>query len=130
MTKKRRLSKPPQATELQLPAEPQGPRQMFLHLNYHANNIPASIIRHHWEKYCSKFEQLLKVTPPTIRYHQPKNIGDITTQAKLHQAAGKEASLYMEEYQKGLDPWTNSPNIYTVPSPTAPQLRSGPQKQS
>ena len=94
----------PPSTELPLHAAPKGPRRTFLHFDYHANNIPASTDRCSYKKHCSKFEQLLDITPPTICYHRPTNIGDLANRAKLYQAAIKEVSHYMGSIEKGLNP--------------------------
>ena len=57
-----------------------------------------------YDKHRSSFACALGILPIIIAYSRPKNIGDLTTQAKLFQAPGQEASNYLGEYEQGLDP--------------------------
>ena len=50
------------------------------------------------------FKPTLGVKRAIVAYSRPKNVGDFVTQAKLHQAPGKEGSVITEEYNEGLNP--------------------------
>ena len=76
----------------------------YLHWEYHMDDLPSKTIRSSYDKNCNTFEEALGVSAPKICYHRPKNIGDMATQARLHQADGLPASHYMGEFQRGLNP--------------------------
>ena len=69
--------------------------RLFLHMECHSTDIPKRRVRSLYDAYCKAvFESTLAVKQFTIAYSHPKNLQDILTQAKLHQAPGKEASKY------------------------------------
>jgi len=77
---------------------------LFLHLQYHPDDISRRRIRELYEKHCGDlFQDTMKIKQPVIAYSRPPNIGDYVTQARLHQAPGKTASTFMGEYRQGLD---------------------------
>ena len=78
-------------------------RPSYLHFVYDKYDIPAHVIQQLHSKHCSEFEKRLGLLPPRICYSRPKNIGDLATQALLHEPPGP-ASYFMGEHQKGLDP--------------------------
>ena len=80
------------------------PRPSYLHFVYDKHDIPGRVVQQLHEKHCSSFEKALNLLPPKICYSRPKTIGDLATQAVLHQPPDKPASHFMGEYQKGLDP--------------------------
>ena len=78
---------------------------LFIHLEYHPNDISRKKLKAFYEEHCGKlFRKEMGIGEPTIAYSRPKNIGDYITQAKLHQAPGKTASILMGEYRSGLNP--------------------------
>ena len=79
-------------------------RKLFLHLQYHPEDVPRRVIRGLYDTYCAKFGELLGVEPITIAYSRAENIGDLATGARLYQAPGLPASHYMGEFKQGLDP--------------------------
>ena len=69
--------------------------RLFLHLEYHPNDIPRAAIRDIYDRHCQQlFEESLGIQQFTIAYSRPPNIHDTLTKAKLHQAKDKPASLY------------------------------------
>mmetsp|Transcript_35312 Transcript_35312/g.59947 ORF Transcript_35312/g.59947 Transcript_35312/m.59947 type:complete len:112 (-) Transcript_35312:413-748(-) len=74
--------------------EPSYKDRLFFHLEYHRNDIPSQAIRTLYNIHCKpKFEEI-GIKQFTIAYSRSKNVRDATTKAKLHLAAGKEASKY------------------------------------
>ena len=69
--------------------------RIFLHFEYHKNDIPKSRVRAIYENKCQTLlSDRLGIQQLTIAYSRPKNIKDTITKAKLHQAPGFEASKY------------------------------------
>ena len=69
--------------------------QVFLHFEYHKNDIPKNKVRAIYETTCKELlSSRLGIKQLTIAYSRPKNIKDTITKAKLHQAPGREASKY------------------------------------
>ena len=60
-------------------------RPSYLHFEYHQNDIPGKTVRRIYKTHCSDFEQTLGISPPRMCYSRPKNIGDLATQARLHE---------------------------------------------
>ena len=79
-------------------------RPSYLHFEYHQNDILGRTVRRIYNAHWSDFEQKLGLSPPRMCYSRPKNIDDLTTQAKLHEPPSKPASYFMGEYQQGLNP--------------------------
>ena len=79
-------------------------RPSYLHFIYDKHDIPARVVQQLHSQHCSSFEKKLGLLPMRICYSRPNNIGDLATQATLHQPPGKPASYFMGEHQKGLDP--------------------------
>ena len=86
----------------QLPSpEPYTQNNIFLllHLPYHPFDIPKSRIRQLYNQHCQHtFSTLLGMNNLTIAYSQHKSLKEHLTQAKLHQAKGKEASKYYKTH--------------------------------
>ena len=80
------------------------PRPSYLHFVYDKYDVPGRVVQQLHEKHCSSFEEALRLLPPKVCYSRPKTIGNLATQAILHQPPGKPASHFMGEFQKGLDP--------------------------
>ena len=69
--------------------------RVFLHFEYHKNDIPKNKVRAIYESTCNEIlSSKLGIKQLTIAYSRPKNIKDTITKAKLHQAKGREASKY------------------------------------
>jgi len=68
--------------------------RLFIHMEYHPNDIPKKAVRALYEHYCKSSFERLGIQQLTIAYSRPPNIKDSITKAKLHQAPGKEASKY------------------------------------
>ena len=69
--------------------------RVFLHMEYHPNDIPRKLIRTIYNQNCGElFEEKLGIKQTTIAYSRAKNLRELLTQAKLHQAPGHEASKY------------------------------------
>ena len=103
------LESPQQQQEEEAPLDPNNlftkeMRPSYLHFVYDKYDIPAHVIQQLHTRHCSSFEKTLGLLPPKVCYSRPKNIGDLATQALLHEPPDKPASYYMGEYQKGLDP--------------------------
>ena len=88
-----------------LPTEVEDEERLFIHLEFHPDDIKRKRIQELYAKHCGElFEQKLDIKRPTIAYSRPKNLGDYVTSAKLHQAPGHTASSIMGEYKNGLNP--------------------------
>ena len=88
------------------PATDDEESRIFLHLQFHPEDISRSEIQQEYQKICGElFKKELGLNRPTIAYSRPQNVGDYVTQAKLHQAPGREASTIMGEYKQGLNPY-------------------------
>lgn len=78
---------------------------LFIHLQYHPDDISRQRIQQLYQEHCGEiFEHELEIERPTIAYSRAPNIADYVTQAKLHEAPGRSASICMGEFKKGLDP--------------------------
>ena len=70
--------------------------EIYLHFQFHPNDISHRQIRDIYDEHLAKkFHSTLGIKQAIVAYSRPKNIGDYITQAKLHQAAGKTASIIM-----------------------------------
>ena len=87
------------------PATIEEANRLFLHLEYHPDDVPRSRIQ---TLYANHLGDLLHtelgIGRPTIAYSRPKNIGDFITRSRLHQAPGQLASNLLGEYENGLSP--------------------------
>ena len=71
----------------------------ILHIQYHPNDIPRRTIRDIFEKNCKILEnyktdsgEMMNIDNFIIAYSRAKNLKDMLTSSKLHQATGKEVS--------------------------------------
>ncbi|KAL3800087.1 hypothetical protein ACHAWO_012686 [Cyclotella atomus] len=71
--------------------------RLFIHIEYHPEDIPRKRVQ-------ALYQLHLGEVQPTIAYSRPKNIGDLITKAKLHQAPGQTSSIILGEYRDGLAP--------------------------
>ena len=70
--------------------------RLFIHLQYHPDDIPRRELQQLYDKHCAQvFQREIGLGRPTIAYSRPRNIGEYVTQAKYHQAPGREASVIM-----------------------------------
>ncbi len=79
---------------------------LYLHFEYHPEDVPRLLIRKLYYKHLGKFEDELGLAPPKIAYSRPTNLGEIASQAKLHEAPGRDAMTHLNEYNesRGLVP--------------------------
>ena len=74
---------------------PSNKERLFLHLEYHPNELPKGAIQETYNHTCGELlEKRLGIKQVTIAYSRPLNLLESLTQAKLHQAPGREASTY------------------------------------
>ena len=77
--------------------------RLFLHLEYHPDDISCSRIQKLYQQHLGEvLLDELGILRPTIAYHRPKNIGDFVSRAKLIQASGQETSTIMGEVRAEL----------------------------
>ncbi|KAL7469413.1 hypothetical protein ACHAXS_009674 [Conticribra weissflogii] len=100
VTKAQQHSKVPTPNIQQQPTKN---HSIFLHLQYHPNDVPQNELRAIYAKNCKHLEQLttdkgkdLSLTSLTIAYSRAKNLRDILTSARLHPVEGKEVKHYFE----------------------------------
>ncbi len=63
-----------------------GKQAIYLHFTYHPEDVPRSIIRGLYYKHMNIAERHLDLAPPIIAYTRPTNLGEICSQARLHEA--------------------------------------------
>lgn len=92
-----RLRRPKPPTTNLAPSVPSTDNKdrLFLHMEYHPNDIPRRHVRAIYDDICKDtFEKRLGIKQLTIAYSRPRNVKDLLTRAKLHQAPGKPVSKY------------------------------------
>ena len=80
---------------------------LFLHFEYHPRDVPRTEIRRLYNKHLGQIaEDYLGVAPPIVAYSRPQNLGEVTSQAKLYEAPGRDAATHLAEYslRRGLAP--------------------------
>ena len=86
-------------------AEDKTSDRLFLHLQYHPDDIPRREVQELYQEHCGElFQRLLNIDRPTIAYSRPPNLGEFVTKAKLHQAPEGTASRILGELEAGLNP--------------------------
>ena len=86
-------------------AEDKTSDRLFLHLQYHPDDIPRREVQELYQEHCGElFQRLLNIDRPTIAYSRPPNLGEFVTKAKLHQAPDRTASRILGELEAGLNP--------------------------
>ena len=70
------------------------PNRLFIHMEYSKNDIPKKAVRSIVEATLQETIDELGISQITVAYSRPKNIKDLLSKAKLHQAKGKEVSTY------------------------------------
>ena len=81
-------------------------KPIFLHFQFHKDGISRKEIRKEFEEHLGLIcREELKTDRMVVAYSRPKNIGDFVSQARLHQAPGKNASTILGEYKEGLNPY-------------------------
>merc|ERR1711966_82896 len=68
--------------------------RLFIHMEYSKNDMPKKAVRSIVEATLKDTIDELSVSQITVAYSRPKNIRDLLSKAKLHQAKGKEVSIY------------------------------------
>ena len=93
--RKLRLSVPSTPTPTPNPTNDNNKERLFIHMEFHPNDIPRKYIRAIYDNTCKDvFESVLDIHQFTSAYSRPRNIRDLLTKAKLHQAPGKPISKY------------------------------------
>ena len=70
--------------------------KLFIHFEYHRNDLPRSRVRALYDYHCKNlFQKTLGVQQLIVAYSRPLNLQELLTKAKLHQAPGQEASTFM-----------------------------------
>jgi len=88
---------------------------IYLHLQYHPNNISRRQLRSIYDEYLADhFRHTIGIKRSIVAYSRSKNIRDYLMQAKLHQAAGMTASIIMGEHKQELNPWSFPQNILST----------------
>ena len=73
-------------------------KNLFLHLEYHRDDVPRTEVRRLYEQHLGEaIQEELGLDKPIVAYSRPTNLGDLVTQAKFHEAPGFPASFYMGE---------------------------------
>ena len=73
--------------------------RLFIHTEYSKKDMPKKAVRSIVNATLSNTLAELGISQTTAAYSRPKNIKDLLSKAKLHQAEGKEVSVY---YSGGL----------------------------
>jgi hypothetical protein len=95
------LATPPTLTHVLQDEE----NRLFIHIESHPEDIPPKRIKELYQLHCGEaLRAELRIERPTIAYSRPKNLGDLITKAKLHQAPGQTSSTILGEYRNGLTP--------------------------
>ena len=70
--------------------------KLFIHFEYHRNDIPRSRVRALYDHHCKDlFQRTLGIQQLIVAYSRPLNLQELLTKAKLHQASGQEVSTFM-----------------------------------
>ena len=78
-----------------LPGQPRVVDTLYLHWQYHPNDITRKQLRTIYETTCKKkIEDTLDIKKLVVAFSKPPNLKEAITKAKLHQAPGKEASKF------------------------------------
>ena len=79
--------------------------RLFIHIKYHPDDVPRQRVQQLYQQHCGElFEREIGIKRPTIAYSRPKNLGDLITKAKLHQAPCQTSSTILGEFRNGLNP--------------------------
>ncbi|KAL7523111.1 hypothetical protein ACHAXR_000029 [Thalassiosira sp. AJA248-18] len=71
------------------------PDTIYLHWQYHPNDIPRNRIRSIYNSTLQEIvSEVLKINKLVVAYSKPPNLKETVTKAKLHQAPGREASKF------------------------------------
>ena len=84
----------PPATSSTLQNTLNSPNRLFIHVEYSKNDIPIQAVRTIVEATLKDTIDELGVSQITVAYSRPKNVKYLLSKAKLHQAKGKEVSIY------------------------------------
>ncbi len=91
----RRLNLPVLTTNPTPTTPPDNKERLFIHMEYHPRDIPRKYVRAIYDSTCKEtFEQVLGIKQFTVAYSRSRNIRDLVTRAKIHQAPGKPVSKY------------------------------------
>lgn len=107
-------------------------KHLYLHFTYHPEDVPRKTIRKLYNKHIRDFEEELILDGSIIAYSRPTNLGELTSQAKLHEKQGRDAKTHLAEYtdRNGLTPQPTGlrrgriPTVSLSNRPTAPPTRN------
>ena len=68
--------------------------RLFIRMEYSRNDMPKKAVRSIVDATLSNTLEDLQISQTTVAYSRPKNVKDLLSKAKLHQAKGKEVSVY------------------------------------
>ena len=88
--------------------------RLFFHLPYHPNDIPQCRIQQLYQQHCHAAFTTIGIDRLTVAYSRPKNLRVHLTQARLHQARGKEASKYYYPHDIGDNNSPHSLQLYPL----------------
>ena len=78
-------------------AEDSGKDRLFFHLPYHPYDIPRKHIRRLYDQHCANiFSKHRGIKEFTVAYSRHKNLKELLTRAKLHQAPNRAASTFLQ----------------------------------
>jgi len=72
--------------------------RLFYHLPYHPNDIPSRRIQQLYQQHCHEAFTTIGINSLTVAYSRHKNLREQLTQARLHQAPGREAGKFYEPH--------------------------------
>jgi hypothetical protein len=67
---------------------------LFFHLPYHPNDIPCRRIQQLYQQHCHEAFTSIGINSLTVAFSRHKNLREHLTQARLHQAPGREAHIF------------------------------------
>ena len=68
--------------------------RLFIRMEYSKNDTPEKAVRSIVNSTLSKTLAELNISQTTVAYSRPTNVKDLLSKAKLHQAKGKDVSVY------------------------------------
>ena len=75
----------------------ESPNRLFIHMEYSRNDMPKKAVRSIVDATLSNTLEEINISQTTVSYSRPKDVKDLLSKAKLHQAKGKEVSVYYSE---------------------------------
>ena len=77
------------------PAPANSPRKLFLHLEYHPDDVSRKTVRQLFERHCGQLTQDLGLDRMTVAYSRAKNIRDyVPMPSSIRRLEGRLASTW------------------------------------